>query len=123
MGQSSSSLLQPPALTVFSGHDTVIAPLLSALGVYHGDICRWPPYASRIAFELYEESTPKNSPMQDAGVETGARFYVRVLFNGKVLRGLRGCSKDEELCPMDDFASGVASLLRGAPDLKAACLK
>jgi len=48
---------EQPALTVFSGHDTVVAPVLSALGVYGGHLCRWPPYASRIVFELYQ-STP-----------------------------------------------------------------
>ena len=42
-------------LSVFSGHDTVIAPILAALGVYNGNLCVWPPYASRIVFELWQE--------------------------------------------------------------------
>lgn len=40
---------------LFSGHDTVIAPLLAALSAYD---CKWPPYASHIAFELW--SKPAN---------------------------------------------------------------
>ncbi|CAE8590548.1 unnamed protein product, partial [Polarella glacialis] len=99
-----------PSLAVFSGHDTVIAPLLSALGAYHR-FCEWPSYASRIAFELYSR------PMSKAHVV----FYVRVLFNGEQLYGLRGCPEGEELCELEDFARGVESLLGGAPDLRAAC--
>lgn len=37
---------------LFSGHDTVVAPLLAALGAYN---CRWPPYASHVAFELWSK--------------------------------------------------------------------
>lgn len=38
---------------MYSGHDTVIAPVLASLGVYEGSLCAWPPYASRIVFELW----------------------------------------------------------------------
>ena len=34
----------------YFGHDTVIAPLLAALDAFD---CKWPPYASRVAFELW----------------------------------------------------------------------
>ena len=66
--------------TLFSGHDTVIAPVLAALGVYD-KFCTWPPYASRIAFELWRNNRiasrtrPANETIRD--------YYVRVLFNGK----------------------------------------
>ncbi|CAN0385483.1 unnamed protein product, partial [Hapterophycus canaliculatus] len=40
---------------LFSGHDTVVAPLLAALGAYD---CRWPPYASHVAFELWSKPSP-----------------------------------------------------------------
>ena len=43
---------------IFSGHDTVIAPVLAGLGVYSGQDCIWPPYASRIAFELWRPAQP-----------------------------------------------------------------
>jgi hypothetical protein len=49
-------------MTVFSGHDTVIAPVLSALGIYrHPRFCRWPQYASRIIFEVYERKKTNNN--------------------------------------------------------------
>ena len=41
-------------VTIFSGHDTVIAPVLASMGLYKDHDCVWPPYASRIAFELYQ---------------------------------------------------------------------
>ena len=57
-------------LTIFSGHDTVIAPVLAALGVYK-QYCIWPPYASRIVVELYQAS------------ENASLYYLRVLYNGE----------------------------------------
>ncbi len=45
-------------LSVLSGHDTVIAPILSALGVYRSaSLCYWPGYASRIVFELWKPTS------------------------------------------------------------------
>jgi hypothetical protein len=41
-------------VTIFSGHDTVIAPVLASMGLYKDHDCVWPPYASRISFELYQ---------------------------------------------------------------------
>ncbi|KAG5179930.1 histidine phosphatase superfamily [Tribonema minus] len=41
---------QAPKLALYSGHDTVIAPVLAALGAYD---CRWPPYASHVRIELW----------------------------------------------------------------------
>ena len=43
---------------VYFGHDTVIAPILSSLGAFD---CRWPPYASRIAIELWSEVVKPDS--------------------------------------------------------------
>ncbi|CAN0552189.1 unnamed protein product, partial [Ectocarpus sp. 8 AP-2014] len=42
----------PTKFALFSGHDTVVAPLLAAFGAYD---CRWPPYASHVAFELWSK--------------------------------------------------------------------
>lgn len=63
-----------PGLTIFSGHDTVIAPTLAALGVYDRDgfLCRWPSYASRIIFEVYR---PKS-------FSVSSKHTIRVIFNG-----------------------------------------
>ena len=49
---------------LYFGHDTVVAPLLSALDAFD---CVWPPYASRVVFELWK----------DKGGET---FVCRVCF-------------------------------------------
>eukprot|EP00929_Paragymnodinium_shiwhaense_P035685 TRINITY_DN19226_c1_g1_i1.p1 TRINITY_DN19226_c1_g1~~TRINITY_DN19226_c1_g1_i1.p1 ORF type:complete len:553 (-),score=88.26 TRINITY_DN19226_c1_g1_i1:9-1667(-) len=100
------------SLAVYSGHDTVIAPILAVLGVYKGKYCRWPGYASRIAFELYARkgSTPP-------------RHFVRIVFNGSPMFGVIGCQESQaELCPLDNFTSGVASLLGSeGTDFAAAC--
>ncbi|CAM9721245.1 unnamed protein product, partial [Ectocarpus fasciculatus] len=77
--------------TLYSGHDTVIAPVLAALGVYDR-YCTWPPYASHIAFELWKNarkeslSRPQNETIRD--------HYVRVLFNGRdVTRHIPSCAR------------------------------
>eukprot|EP00928_Gymnodinium_smaydae_P083220 TRINITY_DN6646_c0_g1_i2.p1 TRINITY_DN6646_c0_g1~~TRINITY_DN6646_c0_g1_i2.p1 ORF type:complete len:558 (-),score=85.05 TRINITY_DN6646_c0_g1_i2:92-1579(-) len=98
------------SLRVYSGHDTVIAPVLAAMGVYRDGHCRWPPYASRIAIELHRRVA---SP--------GDEHLVRLLYNGEVMRGLRGCHASAELCPLANFSAGVASILRGARDYASAC--
>lgn len=97
---------------LFSGHDTVVAPLLAALGAYN---CRWPPYASHVAFELWSKSSARKSrrSLRDEGdgssenreqgdsnpsakvkeefeVEDG--IYVRVTFNGQpVTHHIKDC--------------------------------
>lgn len=38
-----------PKLAIFSGHDSTLFPILTALGAFDGE---WPPYASRIHLEL-----------------------------------------------------------------------
>jgi hypothetical protein len=74
-----------PRLTLFSGHDTVIAPVLAALGVYHGDMCVWPPYASRIVFELYiSASAYMVAPFKGYSIEDArSNVMIRVLYNGE----------------------------------------
>ena len=37
--EASESPSESPLIHVFAGHDTVIAPVLSALGVYHSPKC------------------------------------------------------------------------------------
>jgi hypothetical protein len=110
-------------LSVFSGHDTVIAPVLSALGIYKDELCRWPQYASRIVFEVYQRiedpevpqepllntahlfvSThlPTGSPqsynlLTNAELSDIARgsYFVRVIFNGEdVTQRIPECKKE-----------------------------
>ena len=41
-------------LTLLSGHDTVVAQLLAALDATgESERCGWPPYASRVVFEVW----------------------------------------------------------------------
>lgn len=72
-------------LTVLSGHDTVLAPLLAVLGAYSAPgLCVWPGYASRLIFELYEPKEHEKDPV--AGDMIGYprnTQYVRILFNGQ----------------------------------------
>ena len=65
--------------TLYSGHDTVIAPVLAGLGVYD-KFCIWPRYASRIAFELWKGKVKLagNPEVND----TIHDYYVRVVYNG-----------------------------------------
>ncbi len=66
-------------LTIYSGHDTVIAPVLAALGVYN-KFCSWPPYASRVVFELWKNN--RKLSRSRTGMESIRDYYVRVLYNG-----------------------------------------
>ena len=85
----------PKRLALYAGHDTVVAPLLAALGAFDG---RWPPLASRVVFELLR----------------GAR--VRVLFNGKQVPAFGARAPT-----LADFRRGVDALLGGAATFEAAC--
>mmetsp|Transcript_24354 Transcript_24354/g.35731 ORF Transcript_24354/g.35731 Transcript_24354/m.35731 type:complete len:213 (-) Transcript_24354:134-772(-) len=115
-------------IQVFAGHDTVIAPVLSALGVYgHPSICAWPPYASRITFELWTPSSQSKS-----------RWYIRLMYNGKDVTGLvpscqsplsitnsdRKTDRKSEpylLCPMSLFFKQIDTMLHPHTSLTEAC--
>jgi hypothetical protein len=66
-------------LSIFSGHDTVIAPVLAALGVYKDRLCRWPQYASRIIFEVYELTikNTENPRIDNNIVISAAKDYLK----------------------------------------------
>eukprot|EP00903_Cladosiphon_okamuranus_P016088 g14852.t1 len=64
---------------LFSGHDTVVAPLLAALGAYD---CRWPPYASHVAFELW--SKPSGSGGGEGKDEAGRALREDARAGGSV---------------------------------------
>eukprot|EP01096_Ripella_sp_DP13-Kostka_P016378 TRINITY_DN795_c0_g1_i1.p1 TRINITY_DN795_c0_g1~~TRINITY_DN795_c0_g1_i1.p1 ORF type:complete len:463 (-),score=200.17 TRINITY_DN795_c0_g1_i1:35-1342(-) len=76
---------QTTQFALISGHDTTLAPILVALGVWDGV---WTPYASMINFELYK-------------YQTSGKFYVRVLYNGSEIKLPAPCSA--VLCPSDVF--------------------
>ena len=55
-------------LHLYSSHDSMVMPLLVALGCYEWE---WPPFASYIAYELFKHK------------KTGG-LYIKVIYNGKV---------------------------------------
>ncbi len=74
----------PLKYALFSGHDTNVLNVLSALGV---PTAKHVPYASDVQFLLFE--TPEQA------------YFVKVSFNGKTLR-LPACGK-QTLCPLSTF--------------------
>lgn len=104
-------------LTVFSGHDTVIAPVLAGLGLYR-DRCDWPQYASRIAFELWRHSTATADT-----ATTPLQHFVRIVYNGKDLTSDVPVCKGANPCPLEAVQAQVAELLADHPTLKDACSK
>jgi hypothetical protein len=70
---------------IWSAHDTTVAPLLIALNAFDSI---WPPYASHVVFELFQEPKTGN-------------FSVRIIYNEKTLV-LDECH-GEEICPLEDF--------------------
>ena len=114
----SSSGSNEEKLSIFSGHDTVIAPVLAALNVYKDELCVWPPYASRIVFELWERQG------------TDRRLYVRVIYNGKdVTPNIPACTAERSvskkgeasMCSLEALEGQVQSMLGHHATLKDAC--
>lgn len=97
-------LLGRPKLALWSGHDSTIMPLLSALGVYDG---LWAKYAANLLVEIWLPA-----PGAQAGAEGGAREpHVRLLYDGKVItHRLAGCAPNASLCPFAAFEAVVAPL-------------
>ena len=96
-------------LMLFSGHDTVVAPVLAALGGMRAPgLCRWPPYASHLAFEIWERAGGQAQP-----TTREPAHEVRVLFNGRaVTRYLRGCDQSAtgDFCPLQALRQAVGTL-------------
>jgi len=76
-------------LSVYSGHDTTVMPVLAALGVWDG---AWAPYASMIVVETYY-------------VDADERAF-RLVYNGDVLTSkVGGCVEGEELCKLETLTN------------------
>ncbi|CAE7653455.1 ACP6 [Symbiodinium sp. CCMP2456] len=96
-----------PRLTVYSGHDTTLMPLLKALGIWDG---AWPGYAAEVRLELWQ--LPEGSRHE---------FAVRAVIGSRVLPLLPGKSEDGDglslccslaafhLCA-NEVASGVGTV-------------
>lgn len=97
-------------LVIFSGHDTVLVPFLAMLGIHDG---KWPPYASRVVFELW-----RRQPTAEKGPETQSLksmfdgYFFRILYNGKPLTSeVKFCKAsivDLELCPVTQLVNYVS---------------
>jgi hypothetical protein len=108
-------------VSIFSGHDTVIAPVLAGLGIYTDELCVWPGYASNIVVELWH---PKKDAANGASVGTTANLqklfpglwetakpaqpssyaqsFVRVYFNGEdVTQRIPTCRAERGLVNTD----------------------
>ncbi len=84
-------------VVLYSGHDKTLTPMAVALGIHSG---LWPPYASRIIFELY-------STLQDGYTN----YYIKVLYNGEDMTSkVRFCKNKplpNGLCPLEYFENFV----------------
>lgn len=90
---------------LFSGHDTVIAPVLAALGAYD---CRWPPYASHIVFELW--SKPGEQDTSTSNADKDPRKAMRGLVaEGKAEDGEDTEGREGEDAPNTQMAGDTNS--------------
>eukprot|EP00051_Salpingoeca_urceolata_P029067 m.6366 g.6366 ORF g.6366 m.6366 type:complete len:430 (+) comp2614_c0_seq1:61-1350(+) len=79
-----------PRLSVYSGHDTTLIPLLLIFDAFDG---KWPPFASHIEIEL----------LQDAeGHSSSGELFVRVRYNKHDCEMPQACGGGV-LCPLDTF--------------------
>lgn len=70
-------------LHIAAVHDTVVMPLLVILGVSDG---RWPPYASRLVFEVWRvPQIPKVGDLENY-------TFLRLLYHGMDITGRLACS-------------------------------
>jgi len=79
-----------PKLLVWSGHDTTLLPILLAFDVWDG---HWPPYASVIGLEVYQN---------------GTQWRIRMFYNGKELI-IPGCQTP--ICDWSVFKHVLEALL------------
>lgn len=86
----------PYKLMLYSGHDSSIAPLLSALELFDG---AWPPLASHVIFEFWKNGE--------------GEYFVEVSYNGRSLtRFKKGC-EGQALCPWHQFLKSVSKVSVG----------
>jgi hypothetical protein len=99
--------IKRPRFVLYQGRDLVVGPVAAALGFFD---CLWPPFASHIAFELWEPQEGNNGDPK-----------VRVLFDGKpVTEKVRGCG-GKAFCPLADLREAIEGLLGGHQTHEEAC--
>ncbi|XP_006818112.1 2-phosphoxylose phosphatase 1-like [Saccoglossus kowalevskii] len=80
--------------SLFSAHDVTISPMVDVLDLPEHV---WPPYASRLIFELWENTKT-------------AEHFISIIYNGKNLtQHARFCRSvtNDGLCPLQNFADFV----------------
>lgn len=97
-------------LVLFSGHDTIISPLLNVLGIHDW---RWPPYASRLVFELWKDTDGAQKRARDSTLLSKFdNYFIRVLYNGEDLTSkvefCKGQLVQNQLCPVSAFVKVVS---------------
>ena len=92
--------------------------VLAALSVYtDAEMCRWPPYASRVVFEVWQHSS---KTVQNVLADS----FIRVIFNGiDVTSRIPACVSEgnKGMCSLGSFSLQVKSLLGGQGTMKEAC--
>jgi hypothetical protein len=91
-------------LTVFSGHDTTIIPLLSVLGGL--DASAWPPYAALLVMEVYTPVTGDDYAPDEP--------HVRILMERKPIV-LSGCGG--QYCPLSIIRSKLIDSVPTRPGM------
>nr|XP_039257401.1 lysophosphatidic acid phosphatase type 6-like [Styela clava] len=103
-GKDSSNI----KMHLYSGHDTTLIPLLSALGIRYA---HWPPYAGNVIIELHRKNNA-------SGKEPS--YFVRMLYNGEeqpVGRWMK------YMCPLNEFQDSVADIRIAYEDYSKQCMK
>lgn len=86
----------PPRLSVYSGHDTTIMPLLASISPNLWNDTDWAPYASMMLIEIHEFI----DGWTDSSIFTSS-YAFRLIYNGKILTpSVPGCPADLELCDL-----------------------
>ncbi|EEA06147.1 histidine acid phosphatase [Cryptosporidium muris RN66] len=103
-----------PKFILWSGHDTTIIPTMAAIKVWDK---KWPPYASSFIIELYRGSQNEtlnidpdiytdeyhHGNKESYQLDKNLPYFMRLLYNGKVItHNLNGCQY-QELCPVPKF--------------------
>jgi len=95
---------EAPDFVYYSGHDSTIGPVLGALNITG---FRWPPYASNMLFELWQDPSAVDGA---ADHDAASSLSVRVVYNGVTLPiYAAGCCED--LCPFSQFVDYLNSII------------
>ena len=107
LGDAAAGRAGAPRVVLRAAHDTVLAPLLAALG-WARRAYPWPGYASRLAVELWAAPPGARQPAH----------RVRFVYNGRDVTARTACAGE---CSLDDFRALVHSLYAPAASWEERC--